>query len=184
MMSESLRLHVFVLSHILHWWLQLLCKHNKWWLTAVRSMWTTALTELSQQLVWAACSCLHKVIYLGAQECELQQNGMRLTHTVFFIMAELYIRAVTESFIRSDVIALSPMSLQLFPRLWPVFPHARPQKWDSCECTPACVPLPSSVMLPRVRRSHWQPPHPSSALSMPITGQYNCQRSLRTDSLQ
>lgn len=33
----------------------------------------------------------------------------------FFMTAELYIRAVTESFIGTDVIASAPISLQLFP---------------------------------------------------------------------
>lgn len=81
----------------------------------MRAVWATALPELSQQLVWATCSCLvNKAIYRTAQVRELQQNGMRLTPPAFFIMVKLYIRHVTESFIRRNVIAPSPMGLQLY----------------------------------------------------------------------
>lgn len=183
MMSESLWIHIFVLSHIL--WLQLLIKHNKWWLTAVRSVWTTALTELSQRLVSVLLSAQQG--YLSwAQECELQQNGMHLTHREFFIMAKLYIRAVTDSFIR-NVISRSPMSLQLFLTLtWPVFAARKTSKvgqlWVySCLCP---TPIVDNVAQGQAESQTAPTPFIQQPFSMPITEQYNCQRSLRTDSLQ
>lgn len=123
-----------------------------------------------------------------AQECELQQNGMRLTLRVFFIMAQLYIRAVTEWFIRSDVIALSPMGPQLLPNsdLYPCM-----QDLKSGTAVSAVLPVSDSHRCSSCQGSRsvtYNPPsthtHPSSAHSMPITGLYKCQRSLRIDSLQ
>lgn len=112
---------------------QFLCKHDTK-KQAVTDVCVKHVNRSSNWVITAACvssvlSSAQQGYFSGAQECEIRQKWYVPDHLrVFFIMAELYIRAITQLFSRSDVIAPSPMSLQLFPlhsRLltltWPVF---------------------------------------------------------------
>lgn len=133
---------------------------------------TPALTQLSRQLVRAACSCLHEVIYLYLPLRKWYALDPRRT---FFTTAELYIRAVTESFIGTGVIAPAPISLQLFPDSDVTCTHCMRdlKKRDSCVGTlVGSCPHPA-LSCPGSGRVNLRPPHPSSsgALFVPITGQ-------------
>lgn len=123
-------------------------------------MWTAPVTYHSSS--WELRARLHNVVIY------LVNNKTCLTTTVFFIMAELYITTVTQltvihykwCYYPFSIETLCPQPAAILLALWRdlYLAHVRPQKWDSGESISACVWLPSSQMLLRVRRSQTPTP--------------------------